>query len=98
MADDPPRKAEYTRALEHMSRIARELVWDEKHQRYVGDPPLEYETELDKVHITDPFAFQLRWTIRPNGSLTSGLLRRVSSSTEIPPMPAVRASRWGGEL
>jgi hypothetical protein len=65
MEDDPPRKAEYTKALEHMSKIARELVYDKKHRRYFGDPALEYDSELDKVHISDPFfAFQLRWSVR----------------------------------
>jgi hypothetical protein len=65
MEDDPPSKREYTNALEHMSKIARELVWEEEHSRFVGDPALEYDSELDKLHISDPFfAFQLRWTIR----------------------------------
>lgn len=65
MKDDPPSKREYTNALEHMSKIARELVWEEDHKRFVGDPALEYDSELDKLHISDPFfAFQLRWTIR----------------------------------
>jgi hypothetical protein len=65
MTDDPPRKAEYTNALEHMSKIARELVWEEGHDRFVGDPVLEFDQTLDKLHISDPFfAFQLRWAIR----------------------------------
>ena len=70
MRDDPPRKSEYTNALEHMSRIARELVWEADNERFVGDPALEYDSDLDKLHISDPFfAFQLRWAIRQqNGS------------------------------
>jgi hypothetical protein len=70
MTDDPPRKGEYTNALEHMSKIARDLVWEEEHGRFVGDPVLEFDPTLDKLHISDPFfAFQLRWAIRQsNGS------------------------------
>lgn len=65
MRDEPPRKREYTNALEHMSKIARDLVFDEKNRRYIGDPALEFDSELDKLHISDPFfAFQLRWAIR----------------------------------
>lgn len=65
MKDDPPRKREYTNALEHMSKIARDLVWEEDNRRFVGDPALEYDSELDKLHISDPFfAFQLRWAVR----------------------------------
>jgi hypothetical protein len=65
MEDDPPRKGEYTRALEQMSKIARELVIEKETGRYLGDPALEYDSELGKVHITDPFfAFHLRWSVR----------------------------------
>ena len=61
MSDEPPAKGEYTRALEHMSRIARDLVWDEETERLIGDPAVEFDAEMDKFHISDPFfAFQLR--------------------------------------
>lgn len=65
MADEPPAKHEYTRALEHMSRIARDLVWEEESERLIGDPAVEFDPEMDKFHISDPFfAFQLRWMVR----------------------------------
>ncbi len=65
MADEPPAKHEYTRALEHMSRIARSLVWDGESRRLIGDPAVEFDPEMDKFHISDPFfAFQLRWMVR----------------------------------
>ncbi len=68
LADEPPTQRECTRVFEQMSSIAKKLVWDEADQRYTGDPALDFDTELGKLHITDPFfAFQLRWRIRGNG-------------------------------
>ncbi|MGN6257476.1 MAG: hypothetical protein ACTHN3_06970 [Solirubrobacterales bacterium] len=65
MLDEPPSRGEYTRVLEQMSEIARKAVWDEKNQRYVGDPVLELDSELGILHISDPFfAYQLRWGVR----------------------------------
>lgn len=62
---DPPTQQQCTRVVEHMAAIAKKLVWDPDSQSYVGDPVLDYDAELGKVHITDPFfAFQLRWRIR----------------------------------
>lgn len=63
--EEPPQRHEYTRVLEQMSEIARKLMWDEEHKRFVGDPVLEFDPKLDALHISDPFfAFQLRWAIR----------------------------------
>lgn len=69
MTDEPPKQQECTRVLEQMSSIAKKLVWDDNDKRFVGDPVLDFDPELGKVHVTDPFfAFQLRWRIRGNGS------------------------------
>jgi hypothetical protein len=65
LADDAPKRHEYTRVLEQMSAIAKEMVWEEEHGRFAGDPALDYDSSLDKLHISDPFfAYQLRWTVR----------------------------------
>lgn len=65
LADEPPRRHEYTRVLEKMSEIAKGMVWEDEHQRYAGDPIIEYDAKLGKLHISDPFfAFQLRWEVR----------------------------------
>jgi len=72
LADDAPQRQEYTRVLEKMAQIAKTLVWDDEHNRYVGDPALDYDARLGKLHISDPFfLFQMRWRVRPpngNGS------------------------------
>jgi hypothetical protein len=63
--DDVPQRHEYARVLEKMSEIARDMVWEEDHKRFSGDPILEYDVRLGKLHISDPFfAFQLRWKVR----------------------------------
>jgi hypothetical protein len=68
MSDQPPGRGQYASALEHMSAIARDLVWEEENERFIGDPVLEYDPEFGRLHISDPFfAFQLRWAIRKNG-------------------------------
>jgi hypothetical protein len=65
LADEPPQRHEYTRVLEQMSEIARKTVWEEEHQRYRGDPVLDFDSELGILHVSDPFfAFQLRWAVR----------------------------------
>jgi hypothetical protein len=65
LADEPPRRHEYARVLEKMSEIARGMVWEEDYKRFSGDPILEYDVKLGKLHISDPFfAFQLRWKVR----------------------------------
>ncbi len=65
MDDEREAEPQTTNALEHMSAIARDLVFDEENQRLIGDPALEYDPDLDKLHISDPFfAFQLRWSLR----------------------------------
>jgi len=70
MAEEPPTQQECTRVLEKMSSIAKKLVWDETDKCFVGDPVLDFDTQLGTVHITDPFfAYQLRWRIRGNGSI-----------------------------
>lgn len=66
LRDEPPGRAEYTRVLEKMSTIAKELVWDSAHERAVADPVLEYDAKNGQLHISDPFfAYQLRWGPRP---------------------------------
>ncbi len=66
LAEEPPQRHEYTRVLEQMSEIARAMMWDKENKRYVGDPVLEFDSDLGTLHISDPFfAFQLRWAIRP---------------------------------
>lgn len=65
LADDPPQRQEFTRVLEKMSEIARDMVWEAEHERLSGDPVLEWDSNLGKLHISDPFfAYQLRWVIR----------------------------------
>lgn len=60
--DESPGRAEITRVLEQMAKIATTAVWDGEHKRFVGDPVLEYDAGTDTVHISDPFfAFYLRW-------------------------------------
>lgn len=45
------------RVLEEMSKIARD--------RLVGEPVVDYDTELSKLYISDPyFAYYLRWAVR----------------------------------
>jgi hypothetical protein len=56
LADDPPSQQEVTRVLQEMSKIARE--------RIEGEPVVDYDTELETLHISDPFfAYYLRWGI-----------------------------------
>lgn len=65
LEDGAPQRHEYTRVLEQMSAIAKEMVWEEEHQRFNGDSALDYDANLGKLHISDPFfAYQLRWTVR----------------------------------
>lgn len=65
LRDDAPQRHEYTRVLEQMSEIAKDMVWEDEHQRFIADPPLDYDQNLGKLHISDPFfAYQLRWTVR----------------------------------
>lgn len=66
LADEPPRRSEYTRVLEKMSAIALDMVWDVKYERAVADPVLEFDSSGGQLYISDPFfAYHLRWAIRP---------------------------------
>lgn len=57
LRDDIPQQHEVTRVLEEMSKIAR--------NKLEGEPVVDYDTELRKLHISDPyFAYYLRWAIR----------------------------------
>jgi hypothetical protein len=54
LRDEPPRRQEVIRVLDEMAKIARE--------RIEGEPIIDFDRELEVVHITDPFfAFYLRW-------------------------------------
>jgi hypothetical protein len=65
--DESPGRAEISRVLEQMAKIATNAVWDARHERFVGDPVLEYQSDTGTVHISDPFfAFQLRWAVQPD--------------------------------
>jgi hypothetical protein len=65
LADEAPKRHEYTRVLEQMASIAKEMVWESSNQRFVGDPALDWDGRLGKLHISDPFfAYQLRWGVR----------------------------------
>ncbi|MDP9343000.1 MAG: GspE family protein [Actinomycetota bacterium] len=56
LKDDPPSQQEVTRVLQEMSKIAKE--------RIEGEPVVDYDTELETLHISDPFfAYFLRWGI-----------------------------------
>lgn len=65
MSDTPPSQQEVTRVVERISKIARDLVLDEKGELAVGDPVIDFDSELWIVHVADPFfAFHLRWRVR----------------------------------
>lgn len=54
LKDEPPSQQEVTRVLQEMSRIAKEKI--------EGEPVVDYDTELETLHISDPFfAYFLRW-------------------------------------
>ena len=54
LKDDPPSQQEVTRVVQEMSKIAREKI--------EGEPVVDYDTELETLHISDPFfAYFLRW-------------------------------------
>jgi len=56
LKDEPPSQQEVTRVLQEMSKIAT--------QRIEGEPVVDYDTELETLHISDPFfAYFLRWGI-----------------------------------
>lgn len=65
MSDNPPSQQEVTRVVERISKIARDLVLDEKGELAVGDPVIDFDSALWIVHVADPFfAFHLRWRVR----------------------------------
>lgn len=54
LATDSPQRHEITNVLKQMTHIAREDI--------EGEPVLEYDSELDTLHLVDPyFAYYLRW-------------------------------------
>jgi hypothetical protein len=79
LAGNVPKRHEYTRVLEQMSAIARDLVFDSENERFVGDPALDYNPKLGKLHISDPFfAYHLRWTVRRANGTRRGAGRATS--------------------
>lgn len=54
LRDEPPTQPNVTRVLQEMSKIAREKI--------EGEPVVDYDAELETLHISDPFfAYFLRW-------------------------------------
>lgn len=54
LIDEVPQRHEVTRVLDQMTQIAKNKV--------EGEPVLEYDDEMSRLHISDPyFAFYLRW-------------------------------------
>ncbi len=55
---DPPETEAITRALNRLGSLAKEISEELK----IGQPVLEYDTKLRKLHITDAsFAFHVKW-------------------------------------
>lgn len=55
IADGPPEAHQVTRVLDKMTEIALE-------SEDIGNPVIEYDSELRHLHLTDPyFTFYLRW-------------------------------------
>jgi hypothetical protein len=60
---EPPQRHEVTRVLEEMTKIAREKM--------EGEPVVDYDEELETLHISDPFfAYFLRWGM-PGAEISS---------------------------
>lgn len=56
LASDSPQRHEVTRILEEMTKIATKEI--------EGEPVVDYDVELGKLYISDPyFAFFLRWGV-----------------------------------
>ena len=56
LSSDSPQRHEVTRILEEMTKIATNEI--------EGEPVVDYDVELGKLYISDPyFAFFLRWGV-----------------------------------